>query len=320
MDMNPKINNAHDKFFKYFFNMYAVCKSFIEEYLGERTGYRFNVDSIECIQNSSVDSCYSEFFSDFIVRVEVLPSKIPVYFLFEHKSFPDPDIGNQLDNYMHVVRSNYSSMHPDLQWINIIPVALYHGAQCWDTPGSTAQFYQSLDHNEKYTPDFHYELFDISRMPDEQIRGTPLLRIVLFTMKYIHFPQLLIKIDMILVIFREISQESEISMILNIFIRYLESAALPEIRAELAEKIIAWLRDGDVKMSRIIDEITKDAVSKAALKAKVEGKVEGRVEGKVEDAQKMLQKGISVELVKEITGLTSKQLEELQRKMEGNDT
>ena len=305
--------------------MYAVCKSFIEEYLGERTGYRLNIDSIECIQNDSVDSSYSEFFSDFIVRVEVLPSKTPVYFLFEHKSFPDPDIGNQLDNYMHVVRSNYSSMHPDEQWINIIPVVLYHGAQCWDVPDATAQFYQPLVHNEKYTPDFHYEFFDISRMPDEKIRGTPLLKIVLLTMKYIHCSQLLTKIDEILVLFREISQECDISMILNVFIRYLESAALPEIRAELAEKITEWLKDGDEKMSRIIDEITKDAVSKATIKAKVEGKIEGKVEGKVEGkiegkievAQKMLRKGISIELVQDITGLTSKQLEELQRKTDG---
>ena len=148
--------------------------------------------------------------------------------------------------------------------------------------------------------------------------------------KYIHFPQLLTKIDQILVMFEEIARESEISEILNIFIWYLESAALPEIRAALTEKITAWLEDGDVKMSRIIDEITKHAVSKAVSEATIKAKAEGRAEGEIKGeakgeakvakvAQKMLQKGMSIELIQEITGLTSRQLKMLQRKTECND-
>jgi predicted transposase/invertase (TIGR01784 family) len=120
------------------------------------------------------------------------------------------------------------------------------------------------------------------------------------------------------------SQEGEISAILNTFIRYLESAALQEIRVALIEKITAWLKDGDVKMSSIIDEITKDAVSKAVSKAVSEAVSEATIKATIkatsEDAQKMLQKGMSVEVVQEITGLTSKQLDMLQRKTEGHDS
>jgi hypothetical protein len=44
-------------------------------------------------------------------------------------------------------------------------------------------------------------MFDISRLPDEEIKGTPLLRIALLSMKYIHSREIEHKIDDILVIF-----------------------------------------------------------------------------------------------------------------------
>ena len=110
--MNKKINNPHDKFFKETFCRYEVFGSFFEIYVLERVGHQIRMDSLQLVQNDSVDSNYSEHFSDLVLQGQLAGTHSPVYFLLEHKSNPDPEIGNQLDDYMHVLRERYSKLHP----------------------------------------------------------------------------------------------------------------------------------------------------------------------------------------------------------------
>jgi predicted transposase/invertase (TIGR01784 family) len=51
------------------------------------------------------------------------------------------------------------------------------------------------------------------------------------------------------------------------------------------------------------------------VEGKREGKMEGKIEGKIEDAQKMIHKGMSKELIQEITGLSFEKIIELENKI-----
>jgi hypothetical protein len=44
---------------------------------------------------------------------------------------------------------------------------------------------------EKYIPAFSYELYDVSHMPEEQIKGEVELRIVLMAFRYIFHPEIM---------------------------------------------------------------------------------------------------------------------------------
>ncbi len=73
-------------------------------------------------------------------------------------------------------------------------------------------------------------VFDLSRMPDEQVRGTAILRIVLLTLKYISSEELVTKIDTIIELFKEVKDDQEVKEYVRSFSYYVEHAAREEIR------------------------------------------------------------------------------------------
>jgi predicted transposase/invertase (TIGR01784 family) len=179
----------------------------------------------------------------------------------------------------------------------VIPIIIYHGEKNWDV-SIYLPLNRKLGSASKYAQNFNYEFFDISHIPDDQIRGSALLRIVFLTMKYIHNQQILNKLDDILVIFEEMSHEVNISNDLNTFALYIETAAPQNLKQQLSEKINSWERRDDMP-----------EISKTFQRLKDEGKREG----KIEDAQQMIYKGMSKELIQEITGLPVEKIVELEK-------
>jgi hypothetical protein len=105
-------------------------------------------------------------------------------------------------------------------------------------------------------------------------------------------------LDDILVIFEEMSHEVNISNDLNTFALYIETAAPQNLKQQLSEKINSWERRDDMP-----------EISKTFQRLKDEGKREG----KIEDAQQMIYKGMSKELIQEITGLPVEKIVELEK-------
>ncbi len=302
--MNPhQIHSPHDKFFKEAFSQKQLVRSFCESYLIKRVGFQIDVDNLEVSQNDSVDGYLSEFISDLVYHTEKLPEKMPVFLIFEHKSFRDPNIGLQLENYMHMLKDKYEKVHPKKDCLLIIPIIIYHGVKKWDISDSIPDLHDKNRNTAKYSQHINYEFFDISHIPDKQIAGTALLKLILLTLKYIQKMEFLTKIDDILVIFSELS-ESDTKHYLYVFTLYVQNAARPELRQKLMQKIIVWVKKGDSNMNIVFEELKKEA------------KIEGKIEGKIEVARKMLSKGMDLQIVHEITELPIEQISELKRKLE----
>ena len=161
----------------------------------------------------------------------------------------------------------------------------------------------------KYSQRLNYEFFDLSHIPDSQITGTVILKIILFTLKYIRRMDFLTKIDDILVMFNELPAGSDLKQYLYVFTVYIQNAALVSIRQELIKKIIAWVKNGDSNMNKVFEELKKEGKKEG----KREGILEGKIEGKIEDARNMLSKGMDIKIIHEITGLSKKQITELKK-------
>jgi predicted transposase/invertase (TIGR01784 family) len=183
-----------------------------------------------------------------------------------------------------------------------------------------------LENAVPYIPKFRYELFDISHMPVEEIKVSPLLRIVLLSMKYIQSTEIKQKLDDILVIFKEIN-DPEIGTFMEVFSLYIENAAPKDLRMGLLEKIRKNLIAGGNKMSAVTEYFRDEGRRQGLEKGLEEGRKEGREEGieigikkekeqrDIEIAMIMIKNNEPVEKIALYTGLLSSQISELQKRL-----
>ena len=261
--------NPHDKFFKEAFSRYAVFRSFVEFYLLKRIDLKLDLQNLQPSKDDSVNSDLREFFTDRVFYAKEENSYIPVRLLFEHKSFVESDIFMQLQHYITAIEEDYrKDKHGPFKYVNIIPIVIYNGTDDWNVPQSVVPLYPHLEGAARYIPEFKYELFDISHMPDEEIKGPPLLRVVFFIMKYIQSTELEQKIDEILVILKE-SDDPEIETFIESFSLYIENAAPKDLRKGLLEKIRrdTLLREG-IKCPQLLS-IFEKRVEKRVVKKDV---------------------------------------------------
>ncbi|NLL13480.1 MAG: Rpn family recombination-promoting nuclease/putative transposase [Fibrobacter sp.] len=320
----PIINNPHDKFFKEAFSHIELVKSFIKTYLQPRINFQINLDELQLFQNDSVDSSLKESFSDIVYKTEIIPEKIPVYLLFEHKSYPDSQIGIQMEKYRHMLIENLIKSHSGNVFF-VIPIIIYNGERICDFSTYLSSYSElNVRIDSKYEESLNCEFFDVSHIPDNQIRGSAFLRIVFFAMKYVHSPQILNKLDEICVLFKEMSKKVDVKNFFDTFSLYVQNAAPKNLIEQSVKKIKSWERRKNMpEVSRVFqsirDEGWRKGMEEGETKGKKEGKIEGKIEGKLEDAQRMLQKGMSKELILEITGLPFEKIVELEKSIEKNE-
>lgn len=317
----PFINNPHDKFFKETFCHIELVRSFIKTYLQPRINFQINLNKLQLFQNDSVDSSLKESFSDIVYKAEIIPEKIPVYLLFEHKSYPDSQIGIQIEKYIHMLKENLIKSHSGNVFY-VIPIIVYNGERNFDFSTYLSSDTELNVHTDsKYAESLSYEFFDVSHMPDNQIRGSAFLRTVFFAMKYVHTPQIMNKLDEIYVLFKDLSEKEDVKSFLDTFLLYVQNAVPQNLIEQSAKKIKSWERIGNMsEVSKVFqslrDEGWKKGMKEGEKKGKIEGEIEGKMKGKIEDAQRMLQKGMSKELIQEVTGLPFEKIVVLEKSIE----
>lgn len=178
-----KMNNPHDKFIKDTLTKKENAVSFLKNYLPQEIKDKINPEDIEIEKDSFVNEELKEYFSDLLYRVNIDGKEGYIYLLFEHKSYPDKDIGLQLLEYLlHI----WKSKRKQKQILPVvIPLIIYHGNQEWKISTRFSDLINTGDTFSKYIPDFEYILYDLSQISDEDIIGTDELRARLLLLRYI---------------------------------------------------------------------------------------------------------------------------------------
>ncbi|MCP4149761.1 MAG: Rpn family recombination-promoting nuclease/putative transposase, partial [bacterium] len=111
--------------------------------------------------------------------------------------------------------------------------------------------------NDKSTeapvPDFEFNLNDISHVPDDEIKGTILLRVLCLTLKYIFSPDLKHKLLGIFKLMREFEDKTRGTEYIEILLRYLTRSAKKITKEEL-EKAVSHLVEGGDVMATIAEQ------------------------------------------------------------------
>lgn len=186
--MSKPVNNPHDAFFRQLFSDQAVARDFVAQYLPDDVVPLLELASLTIHKDTFIDQTLQRQASDVLYEVKLVAGQTAyVYLLFEHKSYPDPQVAYQLLKYMVRIWEQDEKQQRDLR--PIIPLVFYHGASEWQI---AADFQSLLDVPEAmipYVPQFRYWLYDLSQIPEQQIQGEVALRLSLLVLKCLQQPQ-----------------------------------------------------------------------------------------------------------------------------------
>jgi len=142
----------------------------LEEYLPQEVLDVLELTDLQLQDGSFIDEEMREHQTDLLYRTSLKNGEPAyLYFLFEHKSYPETMIALQLLRYM--VRFWERQLKEGEALTAVIPIVIYHGKRVWNI---STQFLALIDAPEAirpFLPNFRYHLSDFSHLSDETIRG-----------------------------------------------------------------------------------------------------------------------------------------------------
>ena len=252
-------------------------------------------------------------------------SRIRFIFLFEHKSYRDPNIAFQLLKYQFYI-------YEKRERIPIIPIVFYHGEKEWNRP---CEFKESLlfDLNKFYRNqcdsllegmlNFKYRLLNLSDINVESLPKEMKTQSILFLLKYIGVLKKSFDLKYVERCFRlskHLSLEQRKGILLECygyifhFIPHLNINVVENIEKEIFKK--GGFSVGAFKF--YIEEQKEKAEEKGREegieKGRKEGVEKGIEKGREEIILKMLKKGVDVESICQLTDLSKDQVLKFQKK------
>jgi len=266
-----RVINPHDKVFKTAYSDKENARSFLINYLPGTVLNLVDLDTLEISKDSFIEKDLAEYYSDILYKVNLTDgSQGFIYVLFEHKSYYDRFVHLQLLEYMVKIWRLYikqQEMQPDCLPI-VIPLLICHARKEWpeDTVRLASLLSGPVEDLVGYIPDFEFELYDLHRFSDDEIKGNIASRVILLMLKHIRDPDLQQKLPDILALLKTLGEKETGLQWLEVVIRYLASA-----------------RDEDDLSVKQIVEMAEQAISKEmggfvmtlAEKLRNEGKQEG---------------------------------------------
>lgn len=119
------VQNPHDRFFRESFGRLEIVQNYLEEYLPENIRTLLDLDLLALQEGSFIDEAMQEHQTDLLYQVRLTTGADAfIYFLFEHKSYPDPLVGLQLLRYMvrfwERQEKETGVLVPIIRWLSIM--------------------------------------------------------------------------------------------------------------------------------------------------------------------------------------------------------
>lgn len=243
------------------------------------------------------------YYSDVLYSLKTAAGNGYIHVLIEHQSTPDRHMAFRLMRYaVAAMQRHLDAGHKKLPLV--IPVLFYTGRRS-PYPYST-DWLQEFDDpplaGSLYGAPF--PLVDVTVIPDEEIMNHRSMAALTLLQKHIHRRDLADLLDRLDRLAATLMAGHLTGQQLVSLINYL-------VQAGETDDAEAFVRNLAQRVPQHEDElmtIAQQLEQKGLEKGRIEGRQEGRQEGKMEVARNLLAKGIPLESVRELTGLSDDDL------------
>ena len=301
-----KLLNPHDKFFRQVWSDLENVRGFLQEYLPSGQLALIDSASLEICKDSFIEKELEDYFSDMLYKVTFSGAPGYLYVLFEHKSYNDKYLHLQLLEYMVKIWRLFLKQQPENKKKPplpiVLPLLICHGEEPWpkDRIRLSSLMSGPIASFSAYIPDFSFCLHDLTDFPDDEIRGTIMVRVMQLLFKYIREPDLWDQLPEILSLLRHLMNSETGSQCLEVVLRYLfgtREDVSTESMKELVEQALSGKEGGFVMT--LAEKLRKEG----EIKGKIEGEAKGRKKGIqaivaiIRNAEKQ---GLPVEIIAQI--------------------
>ena len=264
-----QVNNPHDAFFKAAFSDKRVVRAFLKEILSSQILNSVDLDSLQLIQGSFVDTNLNAIYTDLLFKCKSrnLGQERYISILLEHKSFFEPYLPFQLLKY---ITSSYDQQISNKESpIPVIPIVISHSKRAYDKKSPMDFFGNYSADIQKFVPNFDYVLVDILKMEPvilEKLENAFLIA-TMMAFKNSNDPDRLV--EQLGTISRFLVKSHSRNLIRSFFVYFSQLVDLND------EKIINLYK-------ALPEPVKSEAMNTHDIlveKGRIEGRVEGRVEG-----------------------------------------
>ncbi|MEZ4906595.1 MAG: Rpn family recombination-promoting nuclease/putative transposase [Saprospiraceae bacterium] len=306
--MSKKINNPHDKFFKAMMAEKDVAIDFLRQFLPKDVIELIDLDTISVENSSFLDDNLNEVFSDAIFKCNLKSHSDNHFYLsvlIEHKSYPDKFVVLQMLQYL--VNAYQSQLKNDKILHPVIPVLFYHGKEKWEFKSLPHLFSDINPDLIKYIPDFKSVFIDLVRIDDNELLNIEnvFLSSALTVQRFSDFPNELPL---------RVSRVIERFAIEKIRRRNFESAIIVyfyEISKFEKQEFTKFIEEIPKKLKSEFMTIYEMAIQEGIERGRKEGIEKGIEKNKLDIILKGYKKGISINDLADITGLSVVKVKEI---------
>ncbi len=207
--MSSNVPNPHDSFFKAVFTNMDRARELFTLYLPERLVNALSLDQLSLESGSFVDAELQQSHSDLLFRTAMKTGEpLWIYFLFEHRSTPEPDMPFRLVRYLVRIWEQHRHARPDEHSLpRIVPVVFYHGERTWNVPRRLSEAIEVRADLGVHPPELEYILIDLYRIPEESIRADIELLLALTLFRHIRSPRFLDVFGSVAELFRQLRRK-----------------------------------------------------------------------------------------------------------------
>ena len=289
--MGNKLHHSHDKLFRETWSNLNNAKSFLKNYLPEHVIKLVRLDTLEICKDSFIEKDLQDFYSDMLYKVKIGNAPGYIYFLFEHKSYPDRLIHLQLLEYMVKIWRLGLKQSKNRKLSIILPLVLYHGKDKWTVDQRFASFFEGpAGELAGYIPNYEFILYDLSQYTDDQIKGTIMARVTMLLLKHIFEPDIADKLPGIIMLLKDLSEQQTGLKYFESLIKYIFSN-VEDITTEKFHTLVS--NTLSEKKGEIIMTLAEQLENRGLQKGLEQGREQGLEQG-LELARESIELAVSI--------------------------
>ncbi len=285
-----EINIIHDTFFRETMSHKEVAADFLVNYLPAKVLKHIRLNTLAITKDTFVDKKQAEHYSDLLYRVNLTNNRPGfVYFLFEHKSYPDRYVVLQLLRYLVEIWELFLKQNKKAGKLPlIIPIVVYHGKP----KGKAIRIVDLIDLPDQelaaYVPDFDMAFYDFSPKAEEAIKGQILTQLTIHCLQAKNSPEQVEKLLKIILLLAQLPEDATSMHWIELIFRYVLSVMdiEPEVVQDITRK----------SLSAGKGEMFMTVAERLEQRGEIRGLHKGRVEGRGEILHRQINKrfGMSV--------------------------